>query len=1247
MSTPEHPLAEADPVARQRIEENFAKQLESLDLGDLPLNRLPEALSRLAHLRVLALGRIALVTGDDGPRRELDTSRSLQSFTNLAPLSALTGLDLLDLCDCEGISDLTPLSELTSLTKLCIRGCCGISDLKPLSGLSRLTSIDLSQCKRITDLAPLSGLTSLRLLHLLGCRGISDLKPLSGLTRLTRLNLSICHGIKILAPLSGLTGLTSLGLDGCIGISDLKPLSGLTRLTSLDLSDCEGITDVAPLSGLIGLTSLHLNDCEDISDLAPLSELTGLIKLYLAGCKKAQLFEPIQKLLIHLEDLSLFECRFDDLPAHLYGEDMFENVADLVRQYYAAQNTQGRGEDAECKLLVVGNGETGKTSLVRLICGEQHRDDESSTHAIRLAPWQTNLRLEGSLAPVPVRVNIWDFGGQDLYHQTHRLFFQTGAVYLVIWDPWESERPRRDTGSWYVDNQRPLQYWVDQIVSMDPQARLLIVRNKADLDGDRGDPDWRAQLPRHHEAIADRRIQFIRLSVKDRSPTWSAARGELFSWIRAAVAVALGGPKKRGEGKGRLKVKAVLRQWQEAHDQGVRAERNCKATAVALPQAFVTRAEFDQLVRDQCAGSSDAEDTTSMLEWLHRTGVVFWNERFFGERILVDQRWAIQGIYTLLDRERTAHNLRLAAGIFTAENLADWAWDEAGYTDYEQRLFLVFMQSCGLCFRLMSEEESADGRAVYLAPQYLPEGDDEDIKQGRRGLRRGLDPQPAMDVAVSHPFLGESVAAAMINCVGARWSRSAIVWRWGIAFAPGTPEQRAVVEITWAPTPGEENGFGGGLRVLMWGMNAKTFSPCIIGAIYGLPGFPRDACFEPRGRGSALERRPANARSQCRSQSSDSRTAEELPSLDAVGPNDAVGRRLRYSAAGPAELPRAEALLQKAVLVELSKRSTSAEYQFISCQQDAAAAAERMSWVQPAARGDMVLIFLTESYLFSESCMADLVRTYQHRETGAFPREQARLWRLPSAAKHFRIEQPPGCIISETFREHWERQLAAYHRRMRSTDASSAVRNRAPNEGRPHRHEPHRQLFEFMAERVRWDAFLRALANHPFETSPLVQKTASKQELTAFAGQVAEELHRHMMSLQTVRDERSVGRAENPPEGLERMGQEAGKLLMPLTTFWYMGFALKKRNRSSLDERSLVRAMKGYGHPITDKTLRVRLERAVQFFSQYGQEYYPDKVLEFLDRAQGRPPEILKDGWDMWEQTRRYFRNMGYREPSE
>jgi hypothetical protein len=98
---------EARTEAIRRIEQARAEGATLLDLGDLPLDDLPEQLGSLSELRVLALGMFAARPGKDGVEWEFDGGRRLQRFSDLGPLAGLPALQSLDLSGCEGVSDLS------------------------------------------------------------------------------------------------------------------------------------------------------------------------------------------------------------------------------------------------------------------------------------------------------------------------------------------------------------------------------------------------------------------------------------------------------------------------------------------------------------------------------------------------------------------------------------------------------------------------------------------------------------------------------------------------------------------------------------------------------------------------------------------------------------------------------------------------------------------------------------------------------------------------------------------------------------------------------------------------------------------------------------------------------------------------------------------------------------------------------------------------------------------------------------
>src|SRR5271166_963501 len=132
--------------------------------------------------------------------------------------------------------------------------------------------------------------------------------------------------------------------------------------------------------------------------------------------------------------LSLFRCGLDDLPPEVCGEKPGQNVLDKVRAHYEDLKS-GQRRDAEVKILFLGNGGAGKTQLCRRLCGLTFDSSKPTTHGVQLG--QTAMELDDFTEPV--RLNLWDFGGQDIYHGSHALFLHRQAIFLLLWTP-ELER---------------------------------------------------------------------------------------------------------------------------------------------------------------------------------------------------------------------------------------------------------------------------------------------------------------------------------------------------------------------------------------------------------------------------------------------------------------------------------------------------------------------------------------------------------------------------------------------------------------------------------------------------------------------------------------------------------------------------------------------------------------------------------------------------------------------------------------
>jgi internalin A len=122
----------------------------------------------------------------------------------------------------------------------------------------------------------------------------------------------------------------------------------------------------------------------------------------------------------------------------------------------------------------LGNGRVGKTQICRRLRGEADNSDAPSTHGIQV----TSAILDSG--PAPSRLNIWDFGGQDLYHGTHALFLHTNAAFLLVWARETENMSAHEYKGTTFQNQ-PLTYWLACVRHLaGAESPVVIVQTRCD-----------------------------------------------------------------------------------------------------------------------------------------------------------------------------------------------------------------------------------------------------------------------------------------------------------------------------------------------------------------------------------------------------------------------------------------------------------------------------------------------------------------------------------------------------------------------------------------------------------------------------------------------------------------------------------------------------------------------------------------------------------------------------------------------
>lgn len=331
-----------------------------------------------------------------------------------------------------------------------------------------------------------------------------------------------------------------------------------------------------------------------------LRRLTALEQLYLHG--NPELGLPAE-VLGSFPDASWVRLRMTshfEIPGFLMENvPGAANPASILDYYFKMRG--GRQPLMEVRLLLVGRGAAGKTSIVRRLIENKFRPREKETQGIDIRPWE--LRCGGDA----VRVRVWDFAGQVITHATHQFFLSHRSVYvLVLTGREDSEK-------------QDAEYWLRLIRAFGTEpltgqtSPVIVALNKWEL----------AECKVDRNALRDK-YPFIVAFVET-----DCRSGRGIDELNQLLCKTVDG----------------MESVREAFPQAWFAIKERLATMKA---DYVSYGEF----REECRqlGEPDASAQDSLARVLHRLGVAlnFADDERLREATVLNPLWVTKGIYTLL-----------------------------------------------------------------------------------------------------------------------------------------------------------------------------------------------------------------------------------------------------------------------------------------------------------------------------------------------------------------------------------------------------------------------------------------------------------------------------------------------------------------------------------------------------------------------------------------------------------------------
>jgi hypothetical protein len=277
-------------------------------------------------------------------------------------------------------------------------------------------------------------------------------KAIASLTQLQQLYLYNNKLTELPEAIRSLTQLRVLDLSNNQLRELPEAIASLTQLQQLDLSNNQLRELPEPIKSLTRLQLLELYNNQLTELPETIASLTRLQELDLTNNQLRELPEAIASL-TKLQSLHLKNNPLNPDLAAAY-EQGTEAVLQYLRAKAEAQITLN-----EAKLILIGEGEVGKSCLLGALREDEWLESRPTTHGVEIKPVIVTHPDSGT----DILLNGWDFGGQPVYRSTHQLFFSAPAVYLVVWKPREGPQ------------QGFVKEWITLIKHRAPDAKVLVV----------------------------------------------------------------------------------------------------------------------------------------------------------------------------------------------------------------------------------------------------------------------------------------------------------------------------------------------------------------------------------------------------------------------------------------------------------------------------------------------------------------------------------------------------------------------------------------------------------------------------------------------------------------------------------------------------------------------------------------------------------------------------------------------------
>ena len=402
-----------------------------------------------------------------------------------------------------------------------------------------------------------------------------------------------------------------------------------------------------------GQTELDLSG-NQLSQLpVEITKLTKLTKLDLSDNQLSELPSEITKL-TNLTTLELSGNPLKTPPSEIVAQGVqiiFEYLRQLPKKEILVN---------EAKLILVGQGDVGKTCLVKRLIYDKFVED-MTTEGIDISKWEITAPTDEK---EKIKLNVWEFGGQEIYHATHQFFLTKRSVYLLVWNA----RKSRDYEHIY--------YWLHTIEAFGGDSPIILVLSKSnERNDDLNMTDLREKFP-----------QIVDLYKVDSE-----------------------------DGKGISALKDIISNiaWQLPHMQTAWVDSwfRVRELLEQNEKNWIGYSEFCKICHSE---GLDKKQIGILDEYLHDLGVIIhFQDIKLQDMVILKPEWATKAVYKILDTDAVKER----NGILLHSELGQ-IWDTSIYPQEIHPKLLDLMNKFELAYELPDKKS-------HLVAELLPSSEPE------------------------------------------------------------------------------------------------------------------------------------------------------------------------------------------------------------------------------------------------------------------------------------------------------------------------------------------------------------------------------------------------------------------------------------------------------------------------------------------------------------------------------------------